>query len=192
MVFKVRGIIEFSPEDKTNKHKNQSSWKRVAMIRTDCEMDRYYSWFLKKRFNLELNKNLRGTHVTFISDRLEENFFNQAAKMFNGKEIDFYVETEPRSSGEHWWLRVHCPEAESIRELMGLDRVPYFPFHLTLGHAVIKYPESVEESDNSSMKVKKDYIEHSEYITECCIRHELISNGPRKHLSDLKLIEWKK
>ena len=84
MVFKVRGIIEFSPEDKTNKHKNQSSWKRVAMSRTDCEMDRYYSWFLKKRFNLELNKNLRGTHVTFISDRLEENLFNQAAQMFDG------------------------------------------------------------------------------------------------------------
>lgn len=192
MVFKVRGIIEFSPSDKTNKHRNQSSWKRVAMIRTNCDIDKYYSWFIKKRFNLELNPNLRGTHITFISDKLEKETFEKASDTFNGKEIDFYVELEPRSSGKHWWLRVHCPEAENIREIMGLDRIPYFSFHLTLGRADIRYPESVEERSNTTMKVKKDYIEHSEYITECCIRHELTSNEPRKELSKLKVIEWKK
>ena len=77
MLIKVKGILEFSPEDVTRKHKNQSSWKRVAMIRTDCDMDRYYAWFLRKRFNLELNQNLRGTHVSFISDKLEKSIFLQ-------------------------------------------------------------------------------------------------------------------
>ena len=77
MLIRVKGILEFSPEDVTRKHKNQSSWKRVAMIRTGCDMDRYYAWFLKKRFNLELNRNLRGSHVTFISDRLEKNIFDE-------------------------------------------------------------------------------------------------------------------
>ena len=192
MVFKVRGIIEFSPEDKTNKHKNQSSWKRVAMIRTDCEMDRYYSWFLKKRFNLELNTNLRGTHVTFINDRMDVRVFEQFVQIFDGKEIDFYVETEPCSSGEHWWLRVHCPEAESIREIMGLSRDPYFGLHLTLGRADQRYPEGVEENNNSIMKVKKDYIEHSKYILECCKRHNLTSSDVRKPLNQHEIVEWKK
>jgi len=135
MLIKVKGILEFSPEDVTRKHKNQSSWKRVAMIRTDCDLDRYYAWFLKKRFNLELNKNLRGSHVTFISDKLEKSIFDEATKIFNGKEIEFFIETEPRSNGGHWWLRVHCPDAESIREAIGLPRDPYFGLHLTIGHA---------------------------------------------------------
>ena len=191
MVFKVRGILEFSPEDKTKKHASQASWKRVAMIRTNCELDRYYAWFLKKRFNLELNKNLRGTHVTFINDRMNTKIFDQFAQIFNGKEIDFYVETEPRSSGEHWWLRVHCPEAESIREVMGLSREPFYGMHLTLGHAVIKYPETVELNDNSAMKIRKDYLEHSEYITECSKRHNILSNEPRKPLSEHEIIEFK-
>jgi hypothetical protein len=192
MVFKVRGIIEFSPEDKTNKHKNQSSWKRVAMIRTYCEMDRYYSWFLKKRFNLELNTNLRGTHVTFINDRMDVKVFEQFGQIFNGKEIDFYVETEPCSSGEHWWLRVHSPEAESIRELMGLSREPFFGMHLTLGRAEQRYPEGVEENNNSIMKIKKDYIEHSKYILECCKLHNLTSSDVRKPLNQHEIVEWKK
>jgi hypothetical protein len=192
MVFKVRGILDFSPEDKTKKHVSQASWKKVAMIRTNCELDRYYAWFLKKRFNLELVRNLRGTHVTFINDRMDAKTFNQFAELFAGKEIDFYVETEPRSNGEHWWLRVHCPEAESIREIMGLSREPFFGMHLTLGRAEERYPEGVEENNNSILKIKKDYIEHSEYILECCKRHELISNEPRKPLSELNVIEWKK
>ena len=93
--------------------------------------------------------------------------------IFNGKEINFYIETEPRSNGSHWWLRVHCPEAESIRELMGLSRDPYFGLHLTVGHA------------------NEKYIAHSEYITEQCKRFELISNDPRKPLNEHEIIEFK-
>lgn len=173
MVIKVRGILDFTPEDVTRKHKSQSSWKRTAIIKTYCELDRYYAWFLKKRFNLELNKNLRGAHVTFINDRMERTIFDEASKIFNGREIDFYIELEPRSNGEHWWLRVHCPEAESIREAMGLTREPYFGLHLTLGHA---------NSKN---------MEHSEYILEQCKRFTLISNEPRKPFSEHEIIEFK-
>lgn len=162
MLLKLKGKIEFSPEDVTRKHKSQSSWKRVAMIRTDCELDKYYAWFLKKRFNLELNRSLRGCHVSFISDRLEKTVFDEASSLFNGKEIDFYVDIEPRSNGTHWWLRVYSPDAESIRMALGLSSVPYFGFHLTLGHA------------------NERNLEHSKYILEQCKRFEIISNESRK------------
>jgi hypothetical protein len=173
MVIKVRGILDFTPEDVTKKHKNQSSWKRVAIIKTDCDMDRYYAWFLKKRFNLELNKNLRGTHVTFISDKMNADIFEQASKIFDRKDIDFYIELDPCSSGVHWWLRVHCPEAEAIREAMGLTRDPYFGLHLTIGHA------------------NEKYIKHSEYILEQCKRFNLISNDPRIPLGEHEIKEFK-
>lgn len=187
MVFKVKGIIEFSPEDKTKKHASQSAWKRVAMIRTDCDMDRYYAWFLKKRFNLDLNKTLRGTHITFISDRLDKATFEQASAMFNGKEITFYVENEPRTNGTHWWLRVYSPEAESIREIMGLSREPYFGMHLTLGLAIEKYPEGIETESNI-LKARKDYLAHSKYIYES----NILANTPRIPLSEQEIIEYDK
>lgn len=171
MLFKVRGILNFSPEDKTKKHKSQSSWKRTAMINTNCDLSEYYAWFIKKRFNLELNKPLRGTHVTIISDIVDADIFNQASKFFNGKEIDFYFETEPRTDSKHWWLRVYCPDAENIRESIGLSREPYFSFHLTIGYA------------------NEKNIIHSEYILRQCKMFELISNEGRKPFSEHEIYQ---
>ena len=172
MLIKVRGILDFEPEDVTRKHKNQSSWKRVAIIKTDCDLSRYYAWFLKKRFNLELNKNLRGTHISFISDRMDRDLFNQVSLLFNGKEIDFYLETEPRSNGNHWWLRVYCSDAESIRETCGLSREPYFSFHLTLG------------------KANEKNIEHSQYILRQCKFFNLLSSEERKPIEYHEILNF--
>lgn len=168
MVIEVKGIIEFEPENKTRKHAAQSEWKRVAMIRVDDDTATYYSWFLKKRFNLELNRPLRGTHVTFISDKFNDKKYQEVKELFDGKPITFYHEIEPCSNGEHWWLRVHCNDAENIREFLGLSRNPFFGMHLTLGYAVEKYPEHVIEDITKGAKAKKDYLEHSNYILSVC------------------------
>jgi hypothetical protein len=176
MLIKLKGIIEFSPEDVTRKHKSQSSWKRIAIIKTDCDLDKYYAWFLKKRFNLELNPNLRGSHITFISDKLEKSIFDEASKIFNNKEIDFYLELEPKSSVGHWWLRAFSPDAENIREVMGLSRDPYFGLHLTLGN--------VKKTDVA--------LAHSEYILNQCKRFELISSEPRKSIDEYEIIDFTK
>lgn len=167
MLIKVRGILEFEPEDKTRKHKAQASWKRVALIKTGDDLSEYYAWFIRKRFNLELNKPLRGAHVTIVNDA-ERDFefgvtpvWEEAVKEFNGKPMDFYIDLEPRTNGEHWWLRVYCPDGESLRGAMGLTPEPFFDLHLTLGYA------------NSR------WIEHSKYILDISKRHNIISSGAR-------------
>jgi hypothetical protein len=173
MVVKIKGKIEFNPPDHTNKHVSQSVWKKVAIIYTNCELDKYYAWFLKKRFNLELVQNIRGSHITFISDRVgDAELYNKVSNLFDGKEIDFYIELEPKSNGKHWWLRVHCPEAESIREIIGLNREPYAGLHLTLGHASPKN------------------LHHSDYILEQCKKFNLISYENRKSLSEHEIITF--
>ena len=169
MLFKVRGILDFTPQDVTKKHKIQSAWKCVAMIKTNCDTSDYYAWFLKTRFNLTLNKPLRGTHITFISDRMDRDLFMEASKIFNGKEITFYYQNMPRSNGQHWWLRVWSPEAEDIREALGLTRDPYFGLHLTLGTA------------------NEKNIDHSKYILECCKKFELLSSEPRQPLDTYEI-----
>lgn len=173
MVTRITGKIEFEPENLTKKHATQS-WKRVAMVILPCDLYAYYAWFIRKRFNLELNRPLRRTHVTFISDKLNQQVFHDGKELFDGKEVTLFLENEPRSNGEHWWLRVHSPDLEDIRESMGLSREPHFVFHMTLG---------LPTGETKRL--------HSEYILRQCQRFELISNEPRKPLSKHEIWEPK-
>src|ERR1035437_4788607 len=129
MFFKIQGTLNFLPEEITNKHLTQAEWKKVVLIETGCDLDRYYAWYLKNRFDLDLLKNLRGSHVTIISDRVNVDKFEEVSEIYHGKPIDFYIENEPRSNGKHWWQRAYSPVAEDIREAIGLMREPYFSFH---------------------------------------------------------------
>jgi hypothetical protein len=169
-LFRIVGKMDWNPENRTRKHLSQSGWKKVAMVRTECDIERYYAWFLEKRFNLVLNKTLRGTHMTFINDRMEFEEFEKASEIFHGRELEFFYETEPRTDGKHWWLRAYSPQAEDIREAVGLSRVPFYTFHLTIGHA------------------NEKWIYHSEYILRQCQRFEIISNEGRRPFDESRII----
>ena len=171
ILFKAKGVLHFNPKDITKKHIIQSEWKRVAMITIDSEIDQYYAWFVNKRFALKLNKNLRGSHVTFISDMVDNELFNEVAKKYDGMSVDFYYSPEPFTNGKHWWLRVFCLDIEPIREEMGLHKYPYFGLHLTLG------------------RVTENQIIHGQYIKDVCDKHNLLYNQPRHNLNEYKIIE---
>ena len=57
-MFSIKGKIVFDPINVTKKHNSQAVWKKVAIVKFDCDIYAYYSWFLQKRFNLFLNKPL--------------------------------------------------------------------------------------------------------------------------------------
>jgi len=156
-MFELRGKIEFDPINVTKKHNKQSSWKKVALVKfEDCDLYAYYSWFLEKRFNLKLNKPLRGTHITIINDIVDDEIYAQAREVFHNKEIRIlYDPTLIRSNGEHWWLKVYSDDAKNIRTAMGLTPDPYFGLHLTIGLATHLQAE------------------HSKYIVEQCKRFNL-------------------
>jgi len=59
------GKIVFEPENVTKKHEAQASWKKVAMVLFEGDLANYYSWFIKKRFNLELNKPKRCSYIIY-------------------------------------------------------------------------------------------------------------------------------
>ena len=146
----VKGKVIFDPENKTRKHESQSKWKRVVLIQLDCETYAYYAWFVNRRYNLILNRPLRGTHVTIVNDVVDRSELYDAAKAkYNGKLMEFTFDPDARTNGEHWWLRVSSNEAEDLREEIGLTRKPYFNLHLTLGHA------------------NEKHIAHAEYIHKC-------------------------
>lgn len=150
----LKGRIEFAPPNKTKKHNLQGSWKRVAMIFFEGDTAEYYAWFIKKRYNLPLNKPLRGAHISFINDRnsdmalngqrsLEEvdKLWEEVKKKWDGKEIAVTLSLDPKSDDRSWWLNVPKEDRDNlqaIRNELGLGK-PYYGFHMSLGYANEKF-----------------------------------------------------
>jgi len=148
------GKLQFDPEPKTSKHKKQAKWKRTAIVLLDDEISRYYAWFIKKRYNLDLIRPYRGTHLTVINDRIEiEVDYLKAHMDRDGMRIDLEYATDVRTDGKNWWLPARCIQAEQVREYAGLSPKPYFGFHITIGTAYERQ------------------IEHSEYIRDCIVKY---------------------
>ncbi len=171
-LIECEGRILFEPENKTKKHEAQSEKKRVAMVVFGCDMTDYYAWFVKRHFDINLQKPLRGAHVTFVNDwfyAIDEPVPNEereakwraAKKKYNGKKIKITLSLDLHGNGKHWWLIVkheYRDELLAIREEMGLGK-PGFGFHMTLGHVVYheKTEEMKKEPDNTDF-VQSMYI----------------------------------
>ena len=158
----IMGKIHFDPDDLTNKHKEQSLWKKhvIALI-DEPELCEYRKWFIEKRFNLKLATPIRGPHFTIINDRLAdfdgatEELYQQLQEEWNEREILIRYEYAPYTDGTHWWLRARSEQATELRTQMNLSPKPYWGFHITIGRVSGKEYE----------------MEHGKYI------HRLIQKG---------------
>ena len=144
------GKIEFEPEDMTKKHREQASWKRIAMVNFNDDVALYYAWFIKKRYNLELNRPIRGAHISFINDSLKDltqngkisvkdanNTWDKVKAKWDNKNVPITLEISPRVGKQFWWLRVADEsryDLQGIRAELGLGK-PHFDFHMTIGYA---------------------------------------------------------
>ena len=134
------GKLVFDVEDLTNKHRQQSTWKKHAIAYIDnpdfCD---YYSWFIKKRYNITtIPRPIRGTHLTLINDRLgdfnvTEERYREIKEKYDGTEIDIRYSLSPRTDGKHWWMRSRTDLGTQIRTELGLSPKPYFGYHITVG-----------------------------------------------------------
>lgn len=179
----LEGTIYFDPEDVTNKHKSQASWKKMAMVVFNGDVAEYYAWFIKKRFNLDLSKPLRGAHISFINDSIDEMtthckttaerqaLWSKVKKKYHKKKINVVLDLRPHIETPHWWLIVpHSErgELQAIRDELGfinkktgLSR-PYFGMHMTIGTAVDKRSDIKNDAGAANAKVMN--IAHSDYI----------------------------
>jgi len=148
-IFKQTGKIVFDPVDLTKKHVRQSEWKKSAIVLiNDPDFCAYYSWFIKKRYNLELQRPLRGVHFTVINDKVSDNKKYQYAKeKYNNRIINLEYSVDPRIKNKNWWVGVKSDDAEKIRLAAGLESKPYWGFHLTIGRI------------NESKLIHNEYIE---------------------------------
>jgi len=184
--FKISGVILFDPKEMTSKQSRQGEWKKTAMVMLEPDLGRnekgiaeYYAWFIKKHFNLPLQKPLRDAHVTFINDRASDmnGEWKDVKKKWNGKKIEITVHVDPfvgiknrKGNFCDWWLTIpyeHRGELQSIREELGLNSRPFFGIHMTIGTALNQYPkfeEDYEYPKQYGIKCMGMYEEHSEYL----------------------------
>jgi len=129
----LEGKLVFDVQDKTKKHQSQSTWKKSAIVLFVDDLCEYYSWLIKKRYNLALNKPIRGSHYTVVNDKFSEliNWDETKAK-YDGIKIKVYYNPNFRSNSEHWWFKAFSIEGNKIRKELGLGW-PYFNPHITVG-----------------------------------------------------------
>lgn len=151
----LKGKIIFDPVDRTAKHKSQASWKKVAIITFEDELNPsengicdYYAWFINKRYSIKLNKPLRGAHITIINDSLRDigndiKKWDNLKRKYNNTEIEVSISVDPRTDSNndnstgHWWLPVPeetVKQLQDIRSEIGL-RKPFYSFHMSIGLA---------------------------------------------------------
>lgn len=146
----LTGKIHFDPEDKTKKHIDQSSWKKVAMVLFSGEICEYYSWYITKRYNITLLKPLRGAHISFINDSFRDmqksenlsmlevsNKWDNVKTKWDGKTVNIVLDLDPRTDDRTWWLNVpreHRGDLQGIRNELGLG-VPFYGMHMSIGYA---------------------------------------------------------
>jgi hypothetical protein len=146
----IKGKIHFEPIDLTKKHKKQANWKRMAMVHLDGDITEYYAWFIQKRYNLVLNKPLRGAHISFINDSIKDLSINDTKTMeeidatwnavkakWDNQIIPITLDLSPRTDDKHWWLNIKHEDREllhGIRAELGLGK-PFWGLHMSIGYA---------------------------------------------------------
>ena len=135
-----QGIIVFDPVPLTGSVDKmfKPGW---MLLSVRCDIDKYYRWFLRKRYGIELMMPAWGPHISVIrgegingeGNNLDKELWQSFKDKYNGQKVDFFHEVEPRTNGKHWWLRVECEYLKNIRHEMGLDKEGKFNLHLTLG-----------------------------------------------------------
>ena len=127
------GTIVFDVENKTAKHKKQASWKKHVIVMMNDNLSDYYGWFIKQRYNVVLNKPLRGPHYTIVNDRGSDlSNWDKVKSKYNNTRIKVYYNIDMRSNSEHWWLKAYSPEGDQIRKELNLGS-PFYAPHITIG-----------------------------------------------------------
>jgi hypothetical protein len=157
----MRGKIVFDVPNVTRKHNRQADWKRIAMVVFEDDTAEYYSWFIKRRYGITLNKPLRGPHITFVNDSVREikggdEAWEEVRKKWDGKEIEVTLNLDVRTNIEYWWLRASSESFNLVREELGIGE-PYFSYHMTIGFPNERNIEQSEYIHNLIMKFGGEY-----------------------------------
>jgi hypothetical protein len=130
------GKVIFDPS-RGSMSKNTKNW---CIISVDREITRYYRAWLRTEKHLILEQPAWDAHISVIrGEYLPEQKWKSAARLRNGDHVEFQYEhgdiqvsKDTKGPGHFYWIRVHCPDVDLIRE--NLNLVTSWKYHhLTIG-----------------------------------------------------------
>lgn len=138
---KSKGVIIFDPIPKSGSVEKlfKPFW---IIIKTNDDVDKYYSWFLKKEKGLILQSPAWGPHITVLDGiPIEKELWENAKKKYDNQEVEFEHEIFIKSNSKHWWLKVYCPQVDELRKEMNVQKDLKWSLHLTLGLPIPRHEE---------------------------------------------------
>lgn len=159
-MFELTGKLVFNPEKATKKHLRHKEMfnQQVCLALFDSDICKYYSWFIKKRYNIDLSLPFRGAHLTIIKESVDPVLFYELKEIYNNKTINIKYDVDPRTNGKTWWLKAHSNDAVNIRKTIGLDIKPKFDFHITIGNPYLSSLEHSHYIHNIIIKYGNEYL----------------------------------
>jgi hypothetical protein len=99
----------------------------------DDEISRYYRTLFSKQFPYlnKIQKPTWGAHISILRGEKIKNY--NIWKLDEGKIIDFEYDPIVKDNGEYFWLTVKCNYLSELRIRYGLNPLPQYGFHLTIG-----------------------------------------------------------
>lgn len=162
------------------------------MVDIEDDSASLYAWFLKRRYNIEVNPPQRGAHVTFINDSLRDlsqkgklsqteinENWERVKKKWDGKTIKIVHLLDPRTDDNHWWLNIPHEERDelhAIRAELGLGR-PFWGLHMTIG---IIHPHFLEHSAYIHKTLTDDVNAVSEHYAKRLLDREIERKKKKK------------
>lgn len=128
------GKFIFSPK-RPGLKKSHRAFDNAIILKVDNGISEYYSWWIHRKYGIELAPPAWGTHVTVVSDRdrvTDLATFEALKNSFNGKILSLPHAVDIYKKWQFWILDVSptCEMVE-IRKSLGLN--PDYPFHITIG-----------------------------------------------------------
>jgi hypothetical protein len=114
--------------------------KRRIAVELNEDFIRYYLWFIKKAYWVDLHTPMYGAHITIANFKLHSNVdYNKAKKLYDGKIVAFEYDVNPVRGGLTkgflmFYLHVFSKQIEAIKDdLKIVERANYKGMHITLG-----------------------------------------------------------
>ena len=130
------GYIKYDPY--RGGMKKRTNW--WAVVEIDREITRYFRWWVKKEFWIDLKQPSWDAHISIIRGEKPPEHLRHFWKKYDGQRIEFKYKHHVRQSGDttgndrpdhYWFVEVDCPLLKQIRDEFGFPS--NWKQHITIG-----------------------------------------------------------
>lgn len=121
------GIIKYDPP-RPGLRKKRDWW---AIVKVDREITRYYRWWVKSRYWIDLCQPSWDAHISIVRGEKPEHHLMHLWKKYDGHKVNFKYGHDVQQNGHFWFVDVDCPFLLDIRK--ELNRPTNWNLHLTIG-----------------------------------------------------------